>query len=218
MSHQVPTIVSAHSPPTAEPPTLLIPVFLTAALEPSVVDSFLVEDATYRTPHSFRLAIITNTDHSSLQATNHSSQPPVQSFTSPFVGQDLYQVNEFFLAHLRPLNQFTYTFFIVLDEYSAEHGSCTVVAAREQPSGRKKRFMGDGGAGFGAGGMDGEGTGEVGEEEDDEEQLAVGLETLRTEFDIARQVITPAELGVSGFLDDRDHMAVYTSEDVPKEF
>ena len=98
----------------------------------------------------------------------------------------------------------------MLDQYSAEYGSCTVVAAREQPGGRKEQpggrkeqpggrkeqpegSIGDSSS-AGVREMRGDWEGEWVGGREDEEQLVVGLETLQTEFDVARQVITPADL------------------------
>ena len=47
--------------------------------------------------------------------------------------------------------------------------------------------------------------------EDDSE----GLATLRTDFYVARQVATPAEMGLEGLLENRDYQKVYTRDEVP---
>ena len=49
------------------------------------------------------------------------------SFTSPFTGMSLAEVNPVFLEHIVPLELLTNRHFVVLDEQSIEDDSCLII-------------------------------------------------------------------------------------------
>ncbi|KAG8629081.1 hypothetical protein KVT40_002946 [Elsinoe batatas] len=78
-----------------------------------------------------RLHILTSISETYLAEITHRSTIPTEPFTSPFLAMSLHEINAFFLQHIRPLNNFTYTTFVVLDKYSETDETCVVLEARE---------------------------------------------------------------------------------------
>lgn len=144
------------------------------------LDDLLTSDLTHHNEESYRLYIVDTDDPSAIATVDHRSEAPIASFTSPYVDKTVAQVGDAFQNQFRPVEAFTNSVFIVMDEFSTSDESCIVVMSWE---------------------------------EDGQEQQ----QTLRTDFYVARQVATPAELGVTGLLENRDENSVYTVNEIPLE-
>lgn len=160
-----------------------------------MLNDFLEKDATHQVWYSFRVHIIRTADDEELAGIDAASTSPAAPFASPFLDWSLDELNDFFIRHIRPLEPFTNSVFIVLDKYSEEDESCDLVGVN--------------GPGDYGSGTDSEG------EEEEEAQDEQEPESLRCDYYAARQIATHVELGVSGMFDNRDPNVVHTIATVP---
>ena len=64
----------------------------------------------------------------SLHTIKSPSTVPVSTFTSPFIGKTFAQLNDIFVAQIKPLQLFIHEYFIILDQQTLEDESCLIIA------------------------------------------------------------------------------------------
>jgi hypothetical protein len=109
----------------------IVPVFCTDDIPTAALDLFITRAEAYAKNYYYLLHILDSAMASLIQNITAPSNAPIAAFTSPFEGMTLPEVNEIFRSQVVPLEQFTYSFFVVLDKRSTEDESCLIVSGNE---------------------------------------------------------------------------------------
>jgi len=77
---------------------------------------------------SDEIAFITSKDLSTITS---GATRPAKAFRSPFVGESIEQVGDWFVKNIEPSDEYTHYSFVVMDSRTAEDNTCIVVWATD---------------------------------------------------------------------------------------